>query len=121
MLYRLYLLDERGRIRAAETFSAQSDNEAMKIASKVWNACDDSFQQYELWCGSDRITRARYRAQTGQQKERTAGDITSEYQEHLLDLEERLQRSFVCMPASRKLLAATTELRKRLYPHTSAS
>jgi hypothetical protein len=44
MLYRLYLLDARGRIGVAETFLAQNDNEAKEIASRVYNACNSSFQ-----------------------------------------------------------------------------
>jgi hypothetical protein len=117
MFYRLYLLNDLGQIRAAETFSAQSDNEAMAIASGVYNACDDSFQRYELWCGSNRITRARRGAQTCERREPRAEDIALAHQEIVLDLEDRLQSSFVCMADSRKLLEATAELRRRVYPH----
>jgi hypothetical protein len=121
MLYRLYLLDQSGRVRAAESFSAKGDNEAKEIASRVCNACDDSFKRCELWCGSDQIISLRCGAQTGQRRERIAGDITPASQEIVLDLEEHLQRSFTCVMASRKLLEATAQLRSRLYPYTDTS
>jgi hypothetical protein len=118
MLYRFYLVDKRGRIRVTEIFYAQNDNEAKDIASRVYNACDDSFRQYELWSGTEQITSVRCGAQTAQQMERRSQDITLAHQEIVLDLEERLQRSFARMAASRKMLEATAELRRREYPHT---
>jgi hypothetical protein len=121
MLYRLYLLDKRDRIRAAENFSAKSDNEAKEIASRVCNARDDSFKRYELWCGADQIMSFRCGTQTGQRRERRARDITPASQEVVLDLEERLQNSFACVTASRRLLEATAELRSRVYPYTDTS
>jgi hypothetical protein len=121
MLYRLYLLDERGQIRAAENFSAESDDGAMEIAARVHNACDDAFPQYELWCGSDQILRVRGSAHTGQRRVRIAQDITSTAEEIVLDLEDQLQRSFTIMADSKKLLEATAEQRRRLYPYADTS
>jgi ribosome-binding protein aMBF1 (putative translation factor) len=117
MLYRLYLL-KRGRIRASEIFYAQNDNEAKEIASRVCNACDDSFKQYELWSGTEQITSVRRVAQTVPQRERKSQDIALAHQEIVLDLEDRLQKSFTSLAASRKLLAASAELRSRVYPYT---
>ncbi|MBV9251907.1 MAG: hypothetical protein JO227_22035 [Acetobacteraceae bacterium] len=108
MNYRLYLLDSINRIRAAESFSATGDREARKIAASVHEACADVFAGYEIWRGSERLT-----ADSRQVGLDWTDWAMLQRQEAVLDLEERLQRTFACVSQSRRLLEASAKLRGR--------
>jgi hypothetical protein len=111
MKYRLYLLDENAHFRAGESFSAVGDTEAAEIAAAVYNACADVFDGYELWRGTQCVLQIRNCLVPDGPI--TLSDVVAARQENVLDLEERLQRTFACVAASRTLLAATNGLRKR--------
>ena len=112
MQYRYYLLDGDDHIRAAETFSALDDAVARETAKLVYSGCNDEFEKYELWCGGERVARGCNRADAA--GELRLSDIVAARQESILDLEDRLQRTFACVRRSRKLLEATTTLRNRI-------
>jgi hypothetical protein len=107
MRYRVYLIDEADRIKAAETFMALDDAEALEMAAVVLRATRDVFARHEVWCGPRRISGAS-------SIEPSAGkslvELAEERQIRALALEERLLSSFECIRRSRSLLQAVTEL-----------
>lgn len=112
MQYRYYLLDGDDHIRAAETFSALDDAVARETAKLVYNGCNDEFERYELWRGGERVTGGSNHADAA--GELRLSDIVAAHQESILDLEDRLQRTFACVRRSRRLLETTAALRKRI-------
>jgi len=110
MNFRIYLLDATSRIRAAESFSAHDDSEAAGIALATYDACSDVFEGYELWCGSTCIAR---RARKGIDRPRlNAWSMAMMRQDDVLDLEDRLHRSFACIRESTRLLTVSSQLRE---------
>ena len=106
MHYRLYLLDEEDRFRAAESFTATSDAAATEMALAVYSACSDAFDGYELWRGTERIAKRRHTNGAP-----SSHEVAELRQTNVLDLEERLQATFACVRNSKKLLEATDHLR----------
>ena len=53
--YRLYFLDATGRIAARDEFEADSDESAIAIARRRYNASSDFSSGFELWCGDRRL------------------------------------------------------------------
>ena len=49
MDYRLYLLGEDKKIRAAESFCIDDDVEAVWVDNAVYSACRDQFYGYAMW------------------------------------------------------------------------
>jgi hypothetical protein len=107
MNYRVYLLDDLAAIRAAESFSATEDGEAAHVAAVLFEACGDVFHGYELWRGSERIAPRPQPASASRGLE----DVILSRQDIVLDLEDRLQRTFACVNQSRKLLERIDEIR----------
>ena len=112
MLYRFYLLDQDNHIKAAETFCAADDATAQETADLVYDACDDEFQRYELWRNGERVTTGWVGANVARGSR--LSDVVSTREENILDLEDRLQRTFTCVRRSRKLLEITSALRNRI-------
>jgi hypothetical protein len=110
--YRIYLLDTRGHIDAAASFSVSKDDDAAHVADSVYEASDDVFSGYELWTGGQVISSAQ-----GTRAARANGpdlhDAIRAHQDIVVDLEERLQKGFACVKRSRKLLEAASTLRDR--------
>lgn len=104
MHYRVYLLDQDSHIGAAETFAASCDADASAIAASVHQACADAFPRFELWRGPQRLQA---------KDDWTVEDVVARHQDSVLDLEERLMRTFDCLKRSRTLLEETTRLRSR--------
>ncbi|HUB44861.1 MAG TPA: hypothetical protein VMB73_07745 [Acetobacteraceae bacterium] len=118
MNFRIYLLDAASRIRAAESFSAADDVEAAEVGATTFDACSDVFDGFEVWRGSTRVARGR---RTGKTVARlNAWDVVMMQQENILDLEERLHRSFACIRESSRLLTVTAHLRT-LWRYESAA
>ena len=112
MHYRFYLLDQDGHIKAAETFSSPNDSMARETANLAYDACSDEFENYELWRGSERVAGRCDRANGAGQLR--ISDVVSARQDNILELEDRLQRTFACVRRSRKLLETTAALRNRM-------
>ena len=117
MDYRVYLLDKKFSIRAAENFVARDDGEAVEIASALHDACSDIFASCEVWCGSSLVAKLPSALADGQDGAAVSRSVSSEIrlllpirQENILDLEDRLQRSFACVRESRRLLHTYSEL-----------
>jgi hypothetical protein len=106
MRYRLCLLGKSSDIRAAEAFLAEDDVRANEIALSVFSACCDDFDGYEIWNGATMISCGR-----GPQPPGDWRAITQASQREVLDLEDRMQRTFACVSKSRQLLDATARLR----------
>ena len=117
MSYRVYLLDQSQRIRAAEAFTAPDDREARAIAAALYASCCDVFPGYELWAGPRRIASGQ---SDGSMLMSEA--VIQRHQGIILDLIDKLQREFVCVNRSQKLLEASAQLRQRQrFPGTSCS
>ena len=106
MQYRIYLIGTDARIQAGESFVAPSDAAAREIGAALFDACRDMFTGFEVWRGADCVT-------TGAARDGiTLDSITAAQQRRLLDLEDRLRQTFLCISHSRKLLDATSQLRR---------
>ena len=57
--YRLYFLDAAQRIAAREEFEADSDESAIAVAHRRYNARSDLSSGFELWCGARRLVPER--------------------------------------------------------------
>lgn len=53
--YRVYFLNEGGRIEAGQDFEAPSESVALVVADMLCEACADACDQFELWQGVTRI------------------------------------------------------------------
>jgi hypothetical protein len=53
--YRVYFLNEGGRIEAGEDFEAESDAVALVVADALCEACADVCDRFELWQGVRRV------------------------------------------------------------------
>jgi hypothetical protein len=111
--YRVYLLDTNGRIEAAETFSASTDDDAADVACSVYEASNDVFSGYELWAGEQFISTMK-NPQIKREKKRNFDAAVQRHQDTVLELEEKLQTAFACVKRSRKLLHASARIRTRI-------
>jgi hypothetical protein len=57
--YRLYFLDAARHIAARDEFEADSDDSAIAIAWRRYNARSDFSSGFELWCGDRRLVPER--------------------------------------------------------------
>ena len=106
MNYRVYLLGNKARIRAAENFEARDDATAAVMAADLYLACSDVFSGFELWRGVSIVA-----ALDDVNDQLPVDEAIGECQvDELLDLEERLRDSFGCVRKSRKLLEASARL-----------
>lgn len=117
MDYRVYLLDQKFSIRAAENFAARDDSEAVEVASALHDACSDIFVSCELWRGSSLVAKLPRASADGHNGTDHSRSISSDIrlllpvrQENVLALEDRLQRSFACVRESHRLLRTYREL-----------
>jgi hypothetical protein len=53
--YRVYFLNEGGRIEAGQDFEAASDTVALVVADMLCEACADACDRFELWQGVRRV------------------------------------------------------------------
>ena len=53
--YRVYFLNEGGRIEAGHDFEAESDTVALVVADALCEACADACDRFELWQGVRRV------------------------------------------------------------------
>lgn len=105
--YRIYLLGSTGQFAAAEHFEAADDIEAKQTAADLHGLSSDTFAGYELWRGRQLIVRST----TGHGSLPSWADWQERRRRHLLDLEDRLARSFECVRTSRQLMEAMDNLR----------
>lgn len=111
MNYRLYLLDSAPSIRAAESYVAANDAEAAEIAAAICNAAGDVFQKCELWRGAEQLATLWPDGRNAIDQRRRSLDISlAARQERILEVEDRLQRSFACVRSSRQLLQTYARL-----------
>lgn len=106
MSYRLYLLSTSGGIVAGESFGADNDSDAIAMAVTVYSSCRDEISGYELWKSFTKIADHRSLAEA-----LPWWAVTQVRQRELLDLEDRMQSTFVCLQRSRRLLQASAALR----------
>jgi len=109
--YRMYFL-HLDRVLASFDLDAEGEDVAMVLAEALHDACSDVCEDFELWCGLDRIignaAERRWTWPKGWE------EISAANQECLLDREEALLSSRQAVARSRKLLDATARLRRDL-------
>ena len=110
--YRLFFLDRNGAIQAREEFAAASDDDALILASVVWEACSETYSGYELWSFARRVVSAP--DGIGMIPPPRLDELDVERQERVLALEEMIQRSRWRVAKSEKLLQSVDALRARL-------
>jgi hypothetical protein len=108
MDYRVYLAGSDGHFRAFSVFSAQSDREGQEIALALYGNCSTSFHAIELWRGAKLVMR-RTRDQTWPKID--LRELVAKRQESVAQLEETLERSFICVRESRQLMDALDKIR----------
>lgn len=113
--YRMRLCERDG---LAFSIHLQAGNRADAIwaAWALAEACADCFEEFDLWDGAKHVLRSE--TMTSQFLTDSAEEVSAATQQSLLETEEALLRSHVAVARSRRLLAATAALRKRLarYP-----
>lgn len=110
MNYRVYLLEANGTSVLGESFSTEFDNEALWIASVIYNACSDVFPACEVWRGSTMMAKLPLASQPPAPAPLLSPEVC---QKTAIELAERLQRSFACVRESRRLMDALTDLKAR--------
>ena len=110
MNYRVYLLEANGHIRAGESFSTEFDSEAIWIASVVYDACSDVFPACEVWRGSTMMAKLAPASPLPTQAPLLSPEVC---QKTVIELAERLQRSFACVRESRRLMHVLNDLKGR--------
>lgn len=110
MRYRVYLLNQWNKIAAAESFAAADDDEALAMGRDLYVMSSDVFCGYEVWRGKTRLVAGS--------PSPPANPVSIDLwpavrQMRMLDLEERLQQSFVCIRESRTLMTAVDQLLER--------
>lgn len=93
-----------------ESFSTEFDNEALWIASVIYNACSDVFPACEVWRGSTMMAKLPLASQPPAPAPLLSPEVC---QKTAIELAERLQRSFACVRESRRLMDALTDLKAR--------
>lgn len=107
MQYRVYLLDDHNKIRAAESFVATDDQLAREVATALHEAAADDFPGCELWRGPVRlqVTVARQvRMSTD------LAEIQLRRAQHIIDLETSMADTFACIRQSKRLMATLAGL-----------
>ena len=108
--YRLYFLNESGRVIASDVFDAARDHEATEMAVLLADACADACCGYELWQAHRKI--AGQIPINGGITAKTAAHMNEATQNAVIDREERIQRSRSRVSESRRLLAKLDAARK---------
>jgi predicted transcriptional regulator len=109
MEYRLYLIDAKNRIRAAESFVADGELEAKEIATAIYESCYASFDCIELWQGA-RVVMRKFSSDII-----TTGDLwtlIAKRQESVAQVEEAMERSFACIRESEQLMTTLGMIRE---------
>jgi hypothetical protein len=111
--YRLFFLDASDVILARDEFCADSDQAALFIATRLFDACSEAYSAYELWSGIRRIAwpeggqAPEAYALVGCADIRAAEMIVADRERILLD-------SHWIVARSRRLLDETNRLRSAL-------
>jgi hypothetical protein len=105
MKYRLHLLGRAGHVRATGSFTADDDVRAIGIPQSVFSSCCDDFDGYAVWNGTTMIADDRRLRQSHWWA------ITKASQREVLDLEDRVQRTFASVSKSRQLRDAASKSR----------
>jgi len=108
MIYRLYLFSSGNEIAAAEHFSASDDAEADGLADTLYEVAGNRFTGYEVWREATLVVTARPKARRGARFDPATWKRAQQL--HLLELEDRLAKSFACIRSSQALMDAVDKL-----------
>jgi hypothetical protein len=105
--FRLHLLDRDRLIVAVDRFLANDPEEALVIASAIFNACQDVVTGCEVWQGAETLATERH---PGFLRLPRVADLTARQQELVCEREAMLRDSFERIHASELLMASLTFL-----------
>lgn len=111
-VYRIYLRDGHGNVLSGHTVAVESNDEAIKIAAILCNACAETAASFEVWKGEMLLTPSR--------AERTvaaAAEVSQRTQQIVIDTEIALRDSKRALAESRRLLDAIDEWQKNAAEH----
>lgn len=111
--YRIFFLNEEGRVDGREGFEAANDAEAERVCAAVVAACSDVPGGFMLWRG------ARQLLSTDSPKSRAcqaAPVVDADTQRKVLDLEKSILQGRWRISQSRTLLRAMKSLRDQIEP-----
>ncbi len=113
--YRINFLDGDDRISAHHDFVTEKDASAILIADWLFDACSDTYVDYELWCGTRRFIPLTQMGISGASLAfRSDREEMHAVQEIVVDCEHVLLDSAHAVARSRQLLQATTKLENML-------
>jgi hypothetical protein len=110
--YRVYFLNDSGRIDAAEVIPADSDEAAVVMAEHLYDATCDLYAGYEVWEQSRQI--AVNKSPRAQNPPQSLADITEQMQDSLVEREIALRDSSAYLSQSRRLLERIDRLRHQI-------
>jgi hypothetical protein len=100
-----------------QTFDADTDYAALRIAHSLQDACAEQYRHLELW--QDERLIARSADARGARRRADLPAVAQRTQENLLALEEVLLSSHQAIADSRRLLGATQRLRNMMASRRS--
>ncbi|HWB48108.1 MAG TPA: hypothetical protein VG651_03285 [Stellaceae bacterium] len=111
--YRIYFFGET-MIHGRHDFDADDDQDAIQIASVLFDACSDDSRSFDLWSGTRRVVVPRPFVP------RTFEELSAANQEIAVDTEERIAHSEWHIARSRRLLDAIDAKKSRwIYRNAS--
>jgi len=110
-MYRIYFLDRRGAIQAREEFDAPSDGDAVIIGSLVADVCSETYASYEIWSFNRRVVEPLASIPAI-----SLAEISEDFQEQVLKLEDSMQRSRWAVAKSQRLIEKSNALRAAVSP-----
>jgi len=109
--YRMRLCEQDG-VALWVYLQAENRADALWAAWALAEACADCFEEFDLWDGARHLLRSETMTSTFLSD--SAEEVSAASQQSLLVTEEALLNSQVAVARSRRLLAATAALRRRL-------
>jgi hypothetical protein len=110
--YRIYFLNDSGRIDSAEVIAADSDVAAVTMAEHLYDATCELHAEYEVWQESRQI--AVNNLPRVQHPPQSLADITEQMQDSLIEREITLRDSNAYLSQSRRLLERIDRLRHQI-------
>jgi hypothetical protein len=107
--FRVYFLNDRGKIDYAQEIEADNDAGAVYLAQRLLDAAQDIYTGVEVWQKDRQVARE---TGPGIQPAKEVAEITEKMQDSLLEFEEALRDSNVVLSRSHRLLERIEELRR---------
>ena len=112
MWYRIYFLNDSGRIDSAAVVAVETDATAVTMAEHLYDATCELYAGYEVWQNDRRIAVAK--TPCGQKVPQSLADISEQMQDSLIDRELALRDSNAYLSQSRRLLERIDRLQHQI-------